>query len=660
MSVAMTRGRNRQSRVRGLFHLDMLLWILVWMLCLLLGLQVQAAIPDFSQLPDDTSSVVTTAGDNEFLPVDQAFALSTQITAQQITWTWQIAPNYSLYRDRILLRTLNGQSLAVPLHFDRQPILKHDPSFGLMTVFHDRVSASVDIATLNSALAQRQPASASNVSSVILQYQGCADAGLCFPPVEVSVPLLANSSNSSIVTAAPIAQPTKQNISTPIQPTQPMTVQAMSSSASGLASFLAQAGLPLVLLTMLVLGIGLTFTPCVFPMMPILSGLIAGESKARLNAWRGFQLSVAYVLGMASTYAILGTLMGFFGARANVQLWLQQPVVLVSFALLFVVLALSMFGLFHLQLPSALRHRLHDWSSQHKGGRLGSVLIMGALSALVVSPCVSAPLAGVLIYISSTGDALIGGLALFSLGLGMGIPLILLGTGSGRWLPKAGDWMNRVKAVFGVGMLAVAIWLLSRVISGQISLLLWAMLWGGSAVMMGAFEAAAAGLPRLIKALALLFAVYALFLLIGSATGQDDPLNPLAAVKHIGAGSTTDRAARVEFTVVTNPDALQAALNNAQQQGKAVVLDVSADWCAACQQMQRTTFRDPAVIDAWHDHVRLQMDLSANTSAQRQWLEAMHLYGPPALMFFDPMGVEQVSQRMIGEADAERVLQVAH
>ncbi|MFN3586712.1 MAG: protein-disulfide reductase DsbD, partial [Moraxellaceae bacterium] len=479
-----------------------------WLVALWVAL-AQAAVPDFSAV----------VADDEFLPVEQAFRPETLTLADNhLRLRWTIAPGYALYRERIQVTAANapeGVVLAAPT-FLTASVIKNDPNFGQVAVFHDEAVADLRVSAV--------PAAADGqLLTLTVRYQGCADDGLCYPPQQLTLRMpLATLAAASAAEAPPAP---------PGAPATDSTSAPATDDAGGIAGFLHTASLPLVVLTFLVLGIGLTFTPCVFPMMPILSGLIAGEDRTTLTTARAFRLSLAYVLGMALTYAAAGVLVGYFGARANLQLWLQTPPVLVGFALVFVLLALSMFGVYELQLPAFLRDRLDALSRRQQGGRLAGVAVMGALSALVVSPCVSAPLAGALIYISSTGDALLGGLALLALGLGMGLPLLLLGTSSGRLLPRAGNWMLVVKAVFGVGLLAVAVWLLARVVPGPVALLLWALLAAGVAVQLGALEPAAPGWPRAWKALGVLLLLQAVLLLVGAAAGQSDPLAPLAGLR---------------------------------------------------------------------------------------------------------------------------------
>lgn len=612
---------------------------------LLLGMQVlpaQAAVPDFGNV----------ASEEEFLPVEQAFRLETAVAGDnRLSLRWVVAPGYALYKARMsagLAEASDSGIRLAPLHFLSPSEFKTDPSFGRMEVFHEEARAVLEV--------QNVPAAAAGKSlSVQVRYQGCADAGLCYPPQTVTVPVKLVA--SAAVTAAPaVAAPA------PVVAPAPAVARAQAPAgldeADGIAGFLGHASLPLVLLTFFALGIGLTFTPCVFPMMPILSGLIAGEDRALLTVGRAFRLSLAYVLGMASTYAVVGTLVGYFGARANVQLWLQTPAVLIGFALVFVVLSFSMFGFYELQLPSLVRDRMDEMARRQQGGRMAGVFLMGILSALVVSPCVSAPLAGTLVYISSTGDAVLGGLALLALGLGMGAPLILIGTTGGRLLPRAGNWMLAVKGVFGVGMLAVAIWLVSRVIPGPLTLLLWALLLGVSAVYMGALEPAAPGVGRLWKGLGALMLLYAGFLMVGALTSQEDPRHPLAAFAQspIASAQAAVQPGEVEFVRVRSETELREQLAAAASAGQQTVVDVYADWCVACQQMARTTFRDAGVIKALAPMRRLQLDLSENTPAQRELLQNLHLYGPPAMLFYDANGDERKALRVQSETDAALLL----
>lgn len=598
-----------------------------------------AGTPDFSNVIDSNP--------DRFLPVEQAFALNVEPLVDQaaLSIKWNIAPNYSLYRDRIHVEVLAPKDATINTgHISGHLVWKQDPNFGRVAVFHDSATMTIGVTHLSG----NQP----ETIQIKLRYQGCADSGLCFPPVDRILtihPKGLKLASKTIIKAQSTSSETSNVLINKNQAND-------FDNASGLAAFLKHSSVPMILLTLLALGIGLAFTPCVFPMMPILSGLIAGEKSERLNGWKGFKLSLAYVLGMAICYAIMGTIMGYFGAKANLQLWLQTPVVLIGFAVLFIILALGMFGIYTLQLPNTIQNKLNGFSQQQKGGRIGSVALMGGLSALIVSPCVSAPLAGVLVYISATGNALLGGLALFSLGLGMGIPLIILGTTSAQLLPRSGSWMEYIKSFFGVALIAVAIWLLSRVWTGSIVLWMWGALLGGYGVWLGAFEQTKNHQERLIKAVGLGFTVLALFLWIGAATGQDDPLHPLGALSHTAISPDLTKSKQVIFETVDQPQALQVLLEQARHNQQPVVIDVSADWCAACQVMEHSTFRDSRIIESLSKYKRIRFDMSASSQLQRQWLEAMHLYGPPALIFLDVRGNELKTLRVQGEIDADQLM----
>jgi thiol:disulfide interchange protein DsbD len=397
-------------------------------------------------------------------------------------------------------------------------------------------------------------------------------------------------------------------------------------------------------------GLLLAFTPCVFPMIPILSGIIVGQGS-RMTTRRAFVLSVIYVLAMSVTYTIAGVIAGLFGA--NLQAALQNPWVLSSFALVFVLLALSMFGFYDLQLPSSWQSRLTDLSNRQRGGTLIGVAVMGFLSALIVGPCVAPPLAGALIYIGQTGDPWLGGLALFSLSMGMGAPLVAVGTLEGRYLPRAGGWMNAVKAVFGVALLGVAVFLLERVVPGWVSLLLWSALFIISAVYLGALEPLgmdASGYRRLWKGLGLVFLAYGVLLMIGAASGGGgDVLQPLKGVGVAGAAPGTGQASSgLSFKKVKGTAGLEAGLAEARAAGKPVMLDFYADWCIACKELEKFTFSDAAVQKALDGAVLLKADVTANDADDQALLKSLGLIGPPAILFYGPDGLERRGYRLVG------------
>ena len=433
------------------------------------------------------------------------------------------------------------------------------------------------------------------------------------------------------------------------QPLQQDQTAVVHTEEQFLAGILANDSLVYALAIFFIAGVGLAFTPCVLPMVPILSSIIVGEGE-QISQRRAFTLSLAYVFGMAATYAAVGTLVGLFGAELNLQAALQAPGVLVFFALVFVLLSLAMFGFYELQLPQSWQDRLNAVGQRQQGGKHASVLIMGALSSLVVSPCVSAPLAGALIYISTTNDAVLGGSALLALGLGMGVPLMVVGASGGHWLPRAGAWMNNVKAVFGVGLLAVAIWLLERVVPPSVTLALWAALLLGSAVYLGVFDSTPRqGLQQFPKAVGVLSLVWGVLLLIGAASGAHDPLKPLAKLSLSAGGSTTAATHESQWAPVKSVDDVERLV---AESAKPVVLDLYADWCISCKVMERNVFPDAAVAPKLAQFTLLRADVTANDDIDRALLAHYGLFGPPSLVFLSEDGREIEELRLQGELGA--------
>ena len=409
----------------------------------------------------------------------------------------------------------------------------------------------------------------------------------------------------------------------------------------------------LVILSLFGAGLLLTFTPCVLPMVPILTSIIVGrgaEPGRGVTPRRAFSLSLVYVLAMALTYTAAGVLAGLFGA--NLAAAFQDPWIVSAFVVVFVLLALSMFGFYDLQMPASWQAGLAAFSHRQRGGTWVGVAAMGALSALIVGPCVAAPLAGVLIYIGQTGDPVLGGVALFALGMGMGVPLIVAGVSAGKLLPRAGAWMNTVKAVFGVMLLAVGIYLLERVVPESVALALWATLFIVCAIYMGALDslaAGAAGWRRLWKGAGLVMLVYGVLIMVGVAGGGGDLFRPLRGVALVaGAGSEHELA----FTQVKGLDGLNAELGPAAARGQVVMFDYYADWCVSCKEMERFTFSDPQVQAALASVRLLQTDVTANDDADRALLAEFGLFGPPAILFFGPDGRERRNLRVIGYMNA--------
>ncbi|RMF19603.1 MAG: protein-disulfide reductase DsbD [Gammaproteobacteria bacterium] len=563
----------------------------------------------------------------EFLPVDEAFRFSAAQDDKGLVLNWRITEGYYLYQERIHVKPLNDAPPAGEPVFDREGELKDDPNFGQVRVFHDQLAVHV-------------PVSSTEPVEYQVSYQGCAEAGLCYPPQKRTVAFVPGTS--------PEVTPTTQSS----LPAEPLNTE----SASDLARALGGNSAWVTLLIFLGLGIGLAFTPCVFPMIPILSSIVTGQKH--ITTARAFALSWAYVIGMAATYAAAGVLVGVFGASANIQAYMQEPWLITLFATLFVALALSMFGFYELQLPAFLRDRLSARSNAAEGGSLSGAAAMGVFSALVVSPCVSAPLAGALVYISTTGDGVLGGLTLFTLGIGMGIPLILIAVGGKHWLPRAGGWMESVKAVFGVLLLGVAIWLLERILPAPLVLALWALLAICSAVYMGAFSNPATNWQKLWKGLGLALFVYGLMLLAGAALKAEDPLNPLEPLARgpIAGGGSGVQPVKAGFITVHSSEDLDRVL--AERRGKPAFVDFYADWCISCKVVEREVFTDPQVSQMLQKVTLIKADITENDDANQALLNRFGLYGPPAYLFYNQDSQIRNDLTWIGEVDTPNLVRI--
>lgn len=526
-----------------------------------------------------------------FLPVAQAFNYKTEFKNQSLQVSWQISDGYYLYLSRISA-TQNDSPLSI--NFQQTALEKEDEYFGKVKIFKHSLDSLIEL---------------QDNSPITLSFQGCAEQGLCYPPV--------------FVTLNPPLQQKQLTLNTLIPPQE---------SEQGEITKLLQADSVLWKLALFfVLGIGLAFTPCVFPMFPILSSIIVGQGD-NLSTRNAFLLSLSYVLGMAFTYAAAGLIVGYFGATANIQLYLQTPWVLILFSMLFVILSFSMFGFYELALPRFIQDKLQDVNGKREGGHLFAVVLMGAMSALVVSPCVSAPLAGVLAYISTTGDALLGGLALLSLAMGMGVPLLIIGTGGGRFLPKSGAWMNNIKSVFGVALIGVAVWLLARIISPQFTLLLWSALLIGSSIYLGAFEHGTQGWSRFYKALGIIFFLYGSILMVGALSGQSDPLKPLNfqfANALPNSPVQTPYAARI-----STQSEFDNALQEAKRKQQILIVDFYADWCISCKIIEKEIFAQASLQKRLQGFMFVQLDISNNSPEQLALLDKFKLFGPPAILFF--------------------------
>jgi len=599
--------------------------------------------------------------DDDFLPPEQAFKLTARmLDPQTAEVSYAIADGYYMYRERFKFGAAGAQLGEPQIPAGK---IKFDETF------------NKDVETYHHGVVIRIPVQGSGPFTLNVTGQGCADKGLCYPPQDASVRLVAgngggagqpqmsvppNQPGSGTLGSSPAAEgapsftlPGQQpppKASTGAEPAPaPAGAQAPASAGSttapselsGIAALLQGGRLLAIVPAFILLGLGLAFTPCVLPMVPILSSIIVGQGE-QIGRARGFVLSLAYSLGMAIVYTLLGVAAGLLGEGLAAAL--QNPWVLGTFGLLIAAMSLSMFGVFQLQVPAALQTRLADASGRQASGKLAGVFAMGAISALIVGPCVAAPLAGALVYISQTRDVLIGGAALFAMAIGMSIPLLLVGVSAGSLLPKAGMWMESVKRFFGVLMLAMALWMVAPVLPGLLQMLLWAALLLGYGFYLLKGNGQWAGM-----ALGAGLAVLGATQLVGVASGARDPLAPLA--RFTGGGAAVQPLAFTRIKTVEQLDQALAATN-----GKTAMLDFYADWCVSCKEMEKLTFVDPAVKAKLAGTVLLQVDVTANDPADRAMLKRFGLFGPPGIILFDRNGREIPDSRVIGYQDSAKFL----
>ncbi len=585
----------------------------------------------------------------EFLSPEAAFKLELQARPDgTLEARYNIAPGYYLYRDKLKFRVI--QPKGVTLAGMDLPVAdeKIDPAFGKMHIYHHTFTAVVKLA----GLPQGGPI------KLNVEYQGCSEKGICYPPLERELSLTLPAATAKPVAATrPVEHSDSGRVAIlPVEHPDSGRVAArpVDRSDSGRITALLEGGnYWLVVVSFFGFGLLLSLTPCVFPMIPILSGIIVGQGTG-ITKRKGFLLSLAYVLGMAFTYALAGVAAGLSGTLISNAL--QNPWALGTGAAIFVLLAFSMFGFYELQLPSFLQSRFTEASNRMKGGHLAGVFLMGIISALIIGPCVAAPLAGALLYISQTGDVVLGGVSLFSLALGMGVPLLLVGLSAGALLPRAGAWMEAVKKFFGVALLAVAVWLVSPLLSELLQMFLWAALLMNSGVYLKAVDPlapGAGGWSRFWKGAGLISLVTGIALLLGALGGGRDLLQPLAVFKGGAAGAATMEVHPV-FQRVKNLAELDAALRGAAP--RAVMLDFYADWCVSCKEMARDSFADARVAARLKGMLLLQADVTANTADDRAMLARFKLFGPPGMIFFDKTGQES-AYRVIGYEPPEKFLQ---
>ncbi|MGZ8136605.1 MAG: protein-disulfide reductase DsbD [Methylococcaceae bacterium] len=551
----------------------------------------------------------------DLLPPEQAFQLTSKVNqADKLELIWDIADGYYLYRKHFKFVSLTAGIKTGEAIF---PVgqAKHDKFFGEVEVYRNHLKVEIPLLHEHPGL---------DKLDLEVTFQGCAEAGVCYMPVQQTISFDLSDENFDW-----------WGLTSTTDGFTPFISEQDSIAAS-----LSGRSLWLIVVSFLGFGLLLAFTPCVFPMIPILSGIIVGQGPG-ISTRKAFVLSLSYVMASAVTYTIFGVLAGLFGS--NLQAFFQSPIAIIAFSGLFVLLALSMFGMFQIQTPAFLQTRLMTLSYKQRGGNLLGAAVMGMLSALAVGPCVTAPLAGVLIYIGQTGDAMLGGLALFFLGLGMGIPLLVIGASAGKLLPKTGIWMSVTKAVFGVGLLAVAVWLLGRVMPPMITLLLW--------VLVLIIPLMYLGWNKLWKSAGLVALTYAALLLVGVATHQQRDYMQLLCVAAVACEKPG-----LSFQKISSIEELQQTLADAHSKGQAVMLDFYADWCTACQELEHYTFADPKVQAALSATVLVQVDVTQNLPVHQALLREFNLIGPPAILFFGPDKKERKPYRIVGYMEAEEFL----
>jgi thiol:disulfide interchange protein DsbD len=559
---------------------------------------------------------------SQFLSPDEAFRFRAEAAgADAVRLTWQIAPGYYLYRDRLKVGSPDPKvqlgALVLPTGQS-----KTDEYFGTQQVYHNELIATLPVARAAGSAVLELP--------VKVTYQGCAEAGLCYPPITQTL----NVSLPPAVAAASGLAPTP---GTAAAAAAPASAAGFVSAQDRYASIIRDGSLLWVIGFFFAAGLVLAFTPCVLPMVPIVSGIIVGHGD-KVTTGRAFALSLTYVLGMAATYTAAGVAVAAGGQ--HVQAAFQQPWIIVLFAALFVVLGLAMFGLFTLQMPASVQTRLASLSNRQTTGTFGGVALMGMLSALIVTTCVAPALVGALIFIGQSGKILRGGVALFSMGLGMGAPLLVVGASAGKLLPKAGPWMDMVKKLVGAMMLAVAAWMLARIVADRFALVLWAVpalavayvLWSGArSLRVNVWPARLAGAAA---------GLYGLALIVGAALGGTDPLSPvpqLASSRH-----------ELAFRTIKSVSDLEREVSQAKAAGRPVMLDFYADWCVSCKEMAKYTFTDPKVQAALDRAVLLRADVTRNDEADQALLKHFGIFGPPTIAFYGSDGAERKDFRVVG------------
>lgn len=590
--------------------------------------------------------------EDDILSPEEAYILSHDLTTDgKLALNWKIAEGTYLYNDKIKLTLKGDPGLQIDSYDLPEPKVKKDGvrpdgSIGDIKIYKDKLSFNV---------AFSNTASKPGTTELTISYQGCAERGICYPPVKTTIPLsfpAAGDGNVSLGNADEARAAADKAVSIAAQPVTVM--DAPASEEDKIANMIRDNSSLAIVGIFFLIGLGLAFTPCVFPMIPILSGIISGQGD-NITTGKATYLSVVYVLAMAVTYTVAGVFAAMSGE--NLQILLQIPWVIATFAGIFVLLAFSMFGFYELQLPSSLQSKLTEISNRQSGGNTIGVAIMGLLSALIVGPCVAPPLAGALLYIGQTNDPVLGGLALFAMSMGMGVPLILIGASAGKLLPRAGAWMDAVKAVFGVSMLGLAIYFLERILPESIILILWGSLFIVSAIYMGALQqlpVEASGWKKLWKGLGIILLVYGALMLVGAAADGKDVRQPLRGLS-LGGSSTDHANTNVRhFKRLTSMAELDKELAQAKAAGKPVILDFYADWCVYCKTLEKEIFPDPGSQAAMTDAVLLQADVTdAGSDESKAIMKRFGVIAPPVIVFWDKNGSELKQHKIVGDVTLE-------
>ncbi|SIT05087.1 protein-disulfide reductase DsbD [Neptunomonas antarctica] len=575
------------------------------------------------------------------LPVEKAFVFVPEVNSNgEVILRWDIADRYYLYRDR--MKIIPSETIEVVSRSNGATDAKDDPLFGSVEVFHKKADITLQVRSVTGSVAS---------GSLAITYQGCWEGGICYPPVTTSLALIdmpAVLEKPVDVLSATTNKAVSESIILNNQPSLPVA-PVLLSEQDQFARLISGDSLWLTLGAFFLAGLALSLTPCVFPMIPIISSIIAGHGH-KITTKRAVFLSTVYVLAVSVTYTVAGVLAGLFGE--NLQAAFQNSWIIGFFSLIFGLLALSMFGFYDLQLPNTWQSKLSKSSHHQQGGTVAGVAIMGLLSALIVGPCMAAPLAGALIYIGHTGDPVMGGLALFTLSMGMGVPILLVGASAGKLLPKAGLWMDAIKAGFGVALLLMAIWMLDRVVSIEVTIGLTAVVLIITAIYMRAIDPLpkdSRGWHKLWKGVGIMFLLYGVALLIGLLSGGNSLLYPL---KGLASNSVNvAQAQEISFITVTSIKQLDPVLQEAKRAGKPVMLDFYADWCISCIELEHVTFADTEVQQALSHFVRVKVDITANDKESKALNKAYQVIGPPALIFYNQAGTLHPELTLVGVID---------